>query len=559
MSTTESNSHRQSAAPAREGPIDAEFDVIVAGGGVAGLSTALFARWLGDTVVLLEKSAEIGGSALKAAFWYWVPNNQKMQELGIVDRKEDCIRYMARLSQPQRYDPYGPKFGLTDWEYALCEAIYDSASPATELLRERGALPYRHCADVPDYWAELPEDKAPRGRVLLPEDASDTMSDGGKVAVGTMLGAARRDGIDIRTSHRVRRVIKNARGEVVGIEASIDGDQSIRIGARKAVIFATGGFLHNPELRENFLHVPLFGGCATLSNEGDFVYIASALGAQLRNMNYAWMCPVSLEKATAKAPDLSGVFSVSGDSMIWVDKTGRRVTNEKLAYNEQGHMFFRWDPINAEYPYLVLIALWDQRSQDHSASAEYGRLIVPPGSDDAHVLRGKTWEELTMAIAERLHRYAPVTGGAKLSEDFVQNLRRTVVRFNGFARDGRDEDFHRGERLVEQLFNGPVMDEPGRRNPTMWPISDAGPYYAALVTGGSHDTKGGPRTTPDGQVVDDRDELIPGLYGVGNCVASVSGRSYWAGGATIGPILGFAYRAARAAHAEQLKEPGRMS
>jgi len=70
MSTTESISNRQSAAPAREGPIDAVVDVIVAGGGVAGLSTALFARWLGDTVVRLEKSAEICGTALKAAFWY---------------------------------------------------------------------------------------------------------------------------------------------------------------------------------------------------------------------------------------------------------------------------------------------------------------------------------------------------------------------------------------------------------------------------------------------------------------------------------------------------------
>jgi predicted oxidoreductase len=555
MSTTESISNRQSAAPAREGPIDAEVDVIVAGGGVAGLSTALFARWLGDTVVLLEKSAEIGGTALKAAFWYWVPNNQKMQELGIADRKEDCIRYMARLSQPQRYNPHESKFGLTDWEYAQCEAIYDSASPASELLRERGALPYRHCADVPDYWAELAEDKAPRGRVLLPEAACNTMSDGGKVAVETMLRAARRDGIDIRTSHQVRRVIKNAFGEVIGVEATINGDRSIRIGARKAVVFATGGFIHNPELRQNFLHVPLFGGCATLSNEGDFVYIASALGAQLRNMNYAWMCPVSLEKAVARARDLSGMFSVSGDSMIWVDKTGRRVTNEKLAYNELAQTFFQWDPIKAEYPYLVLIALWDQRSQDHSASAEYGRLIVPPGTDDAHVLRGKTWAELTRAISERLHRYAHVTGGAKLSDDFAENLKTTVARFNGFARNSRDEDFHRGERLVEQLFNGPVKEETDRRNPTMWPISDAGPYYAALVTGGSLDTKGGPKTTPEGQVVDDQNKPIPGLYGVGNCVASASGRSYWAGGATIGPILAFAYRAARAAHAEQVKEP----
>ena len=88
----------------------------------------------------------------------------------------------------------------------------------------------------------------------------------------------------------------------------------------------------------------------------------------------------------------------------------------------------------------------------------------------------------------------------------------------------------------------------------MWPISGDGPYYAALVTGGTLDTKGGPKTTPDGQVVDDLDRPIPGLYGVGNCVASASARAYWAGGATLGPIIAFAYRAANAAHAEAVRE-----
>ena len=58
MSTTESNSHVNRLLRRGKDQIDAGFDIIVAGGGVAGLSTALFARWLGDTVVLLEKSAQ---------------------------------------------------------------------------------------------------------------------------------------------------------------------------------------------------------------------------------------------------------------------------------------------------------------------------------------------------------------------------------------------------------------------------------------------------------------------------------------------------------------------
>jgi predicted oxidoreductase len=108
---------------------------------------------------------------------------------------------------------------------------------------------------------------------------------------------------------------------------------------------------------------------------------------------------------------------------------------------------------------------------------------------------------------------------------------------------------------VELLFNGPVAESPKAPNPTMYPISDSGPYYAALMTGGNLDTKGGPKTTPDGRILDDTDTPIPGLYGVGNCVASVSARAYWAGGATLGPILAFAYLAANAAHQEPVKLP----
>src|SRR3954470_3495628 len=546
---------RASAAPVpADAPFDVEAGIVVVGGGGGGLPAALFARWLGNDVVLLEKARELGGTARKAAFWYWVPKNAAMRDRGIADDEPDYLRYVARLSRPHHYDPDSPTLGLSDWEFALCRAIYQSASPAAELLHERGALPYRHCRDVPDYWSELPEDKAPTGRVLVPEGARDSMSDGGQVGIRTMSAAAERDGVDIRVSHRVQRLVIDG-GAVGGVEATRGDGERVRVGARKAVIFASGGFTHDPELRANFLSAPVYGGCAALTNEGDFVRIGVAAGAQLRNMNQAWMCPIPLEAAVERRPELSGMFSVAGDSMLFVDKIGRRVVNEKLPYNELAQTFFQWDPLRGEYPYLVLIQVWDQRSQEHSASDEYGRLIVgATGASDAHVLRGETLAELGAAVRARLERYAQVTGGLTLADGWADTLGASIARFNELAATGVDEDFGRGERAVQQLFNGDVKEEPGRTNPTLWPLADSAPYYAALVTGGTLDTKGGPKATPDGQIVDDMDRPIPGLYGVGNCVASPSARAYWAGGATLGPIIAFAYRAASAAHREPVRE-----
>jgi 3-oxosteroid 1-dehydrogenase len=541
---------RKSALPVKRSAFDAEADIVVVGGGAGGLASALFARWQGNEVVLLEKADELGGTTKKAAFWYWVPNNRHMQEIGIKDKKEDCIRYMARLSRPEAYDPKHPTFGMSQWEYDSYAAIYDNASPATELLAEKGALEYRHCDFVPDYWAELPEDKAPKGRVLLPKDARATMSDGGEVAIRTMGDKARKDGVSIHTSHRVQRTVVDDKGAVIGVEADTASGKAVAFKARKAVIFATGGFTHDIDMRKNFLSVPVLGGCAARSNEGDFVNIGAAAGAELRNMNYAWMCPIVLEKALKDDPTLIGTFSPSGDSMIYVDKTGRRVTNEKLAYNESAQVFFTWDPAKSEYPNLVLIAIWDERSQKHSASDEYGRFIVPKGVDDSHVVKGATLEELTKNVRARVKKYASRIGNLAISDDFEKTLKATIKRFNGFARAGKDEDFRRGERQVELLFNGPAAEKPVAPNPTMYPISGKGPYYAALLTGGNLDTKGGPVTNPNGQVLDHTGKPIPGLYGVGNCVASASARAYWAGGATLGPILAFAYLAAKAASVE---------
>lgn len=535
---------RESARPTHQLDFDLVTDVVVVGGGGAGLPTSLFTRWTGAEVVLLEKADQLGGTARKAAYWYWVPANEPMRAAGVQDHEDDFLRYVARVSHPSRYDAASPTLGLSELEHRGLKAIHASASTAAELLNARGALPYRHVPDVPDYHSELPEDVANRGRVLIHRDAAETMHDGGQVTTRTLAEAATRDGVDIRLGHRVQRAVLHE-GSVVGVEATTEDGTTVRVGARKAVVFASGGFTHDDELRRNHLAHPVFPGCAAQTNEGDFLRIAMPLGAQPRTMNAAWLCPLPLEKAVARRPDLSGIFTMVGDSMVIVDKHGRRVVNEKLQYHEIAQSFFAWDGEAAEYPNLVMVCVWDQRTADTAGNDRFGSVVPAPGSDDTdHVITGQTLEDLAEQVRLRFEKYAGHTGGARTSEDFPANLRETIATFNEYARAGKDPEFHRGERPIQLVFTGVVPEDRAGTNPTMFPISDRGPYHAALLTGGTLDTKGGPQVDEDARVLDDTGRPIPGLYGVGNCVASFSAASYWAGGATLGPIMAFSHRAA---------------
>src|SRR4051812_50051845 len=122
----------------------------------------------------------------------------------------------------------------------MCGPSSAGASPAADLLAERGAREYRHCPDVVDYWSELPEDKAPTGRVLVPRDARDSMSDGGAVGVASMAAAAERDGVDVRVGHRVQRLVVAA-GAVVGGGGRTPGGRSPRVAPRQGAGFAARG------------------------------------------------------------------------------------------------------------------------------------------------------------------------------------------------------------------------------------------------------------------------------------------------------------------------------
>jgi succinate dehydrogenase/fumarate reductase flavoprotein subunit len=542
---------------------DETYDVVVVGAGAAGLPAALFAARKGSSVVVLEKASHPGGTMLKSAAWYWIPNNRYMREDGKPDDKDAFLRYAARLARPQRYDPSDARLGMTEWEYGTLSVLYDNADTANETLAEMGAIKPLYSPAIPDYHSWLPEATVPHGRTLQ-VDRGDGEMGKGDVLTGYLVEACEKLSIPILCDQRVETVVVDEDGAVVGVRVA-NGDGVQHINARQGVVFATGGFTHSDELRKNFLPAVILSGCAAPSNEGDFVHIATALGLPLRNMNFAWMAPIPLELALAGSPEMSGIFSVPGDSMIWVDKYGRRVVNEKTIYNDLAMSFLEFDGRKMEYPRLLMFMIWDQRTMEawtpdtggsppgpHLQLANYGNVVY----EDFHLIKGETLDDLCTSIEARLDKYASQTGGFRLDASFRENLPKSVARWNEFAPTGKDPDLGRGENPIELIFNGPAKDDNDTGNPTMYPISEQGPYYATIICAGTLDTKGGPVTNTNGQVLDADGRPVAGLYAVGNCAANATGQAYLAGGGTIGPFITFAYLTAEDVTQQPRREVG---
>lgn len=162
---------------------------------------------------------------------------------------------------------------------------------------------------------------------------------------------------------------------------------------------------------------------------------------------------------------------------------------------------------------------------------------------DRHIFAGlqpgqripKKWLESGVIVsAQNLEESATKAGPP------ADAFKATVERFNGFARSGVDEDFHRGVSAYDRYYGDPT----NKPNPNLGETSHP-PYCAAKMVPGDLGTKGGIRTDVHGRALRDDGSVIDGLYAAGNVRAPVMGHTYPGPGGTIGPAMTFGYLAAR--------------
>jgi len=539
---------------------DMTTDIVVIGSGAAASAAAATASNQGAAVIMLEKSTAIGGTTLKSGGEAWIPNNFALRAQGTQDNKDDCLRFMARGNYPQLYNPNDAQLGLPKHEYNNLAAFYDNGYKAIDFFMQIGACQFtQQSPALPDYLDHVPENKVLRGRGVFPKTANGSIGFGAEL-ISQFSAYIKAHNIQVLTGHRVQQILLNEKNEVVGVQALTSG-KTLNVQGKKAVIFGSGGFTHNPELIIQFQKGPTYGGCAVITNEGDLVYMAQAIGAQLSNMTGAWNAEIPLEPALQSPSTPNDVWQPAGDSMILVNKYGVRVTDEKRAYNDRTKIHFYWDPIQQEYPNQVMLMIYDQRTRDLYASAPGGYPIPTPGTSATHEISGQTFQELGQNIRARITQLAAKLGEWRLDDNFEKNLQTTLTRFNQFANAGVDDDFHRGAFPYDVEWHKTTFSIPAtgtkwppndKPNITMYPFTAQGPYYCILLGGGTLDTNGGPKINELAQILDTKDNPIPGLYGAGNCIAAPM-PYYMAGGATIGPALTFGYVAGMNAAKEPVK------
>ena len=518
---------------------DLEADVVVAGSGGAGLTAAILAHDNGANVVVIERSGKVGGTTAVSGGGLWVPMNGHMSEVGASDSRDEALAYCLALTAGQAPDE-------------LVETFVDTAHVMVRYLEEHTPLKFS-ATEMPDYRAEEQGAKM-GGRTLDPEMllkselgewadklrpsplmfvplkieeslrgmsqpksipvavVVDRMKKGivasGNALVGRLLKGCIERNITILLETRARTLVREGEA-VVGLKAEQDG-QPYSISAKGGVVLACGGFEWNEKLREEHLPVSVAGSCSPAENEGDGLAMALEAGAEIGNMDQAWIYPggtVPSEEHEGRPVSRWIMAERTLPHTILVNKAGRRFANESQNYHDLGKSFL--DAAN-----LPCWAILDSQYR-----SKYPILTSMPGDPDPDwITKADSLEELAGVLG--------IDGGG---------LTSTVERWNEMVEQGKDADFGRGEGGYERW-----LGDPEAPHPNLGTIIEA-PFYALPVFAHSAGTKGGPKTNAKGEVINAQGNAIPGLYAAGNVMANIAGPGYYGGGGTIGTAMTWGY------------------
>lgn len=448
---------------------DEEYDVVVVGGGFAGLAAAHSAATHGAKTVLVEKMPFVGGNSqinggVYAAYTSKLAAGLQKKFNLVPDTAEAHIAdtmkggdYMSDIKLVKNM-VYGAPFYL--------DMLLDNGLKVREsLTRPGGHYGYRTYTTINGQGSDIVEVQKKMCKAA-----------GVETLVNTKMVKIYREG--------------ELKGRVVGIGVETkSGYKTIK--AKKAVILCTGGFAANVEMRSK--QVPTLTADLPTTNHvgatGEGIIIAQEIGANTMQMSYIQLYPFA--DPNNGVLDAFAVIPFSGPSsgIVYVNEWGKRYVNEgerrdvcaKAAQDTKGFPTFS---IFGEEIYRKGGFITKEQLE---AGIKADRIFV-----------ADSLEQLAKEINKRTYK------GHSVNMDPAA-LAATIAQHNQYVRDLKDPDF--GKRIDK----GVMM------------TIEKGPYYAIPQWPSVHHTMGGLTITEKTEVQDIYGKVIPGLFAAGEVTGGVHG------------------------------------
>lgn len=480
-------------ATAEDSTVDA--DVVVVGAGGAGMTAAITAAAEGKSVVILESQSMVGGNSVRATGGMNAGKTvyQDENEFGESAGVEKTLKTAAEKYADNETITALAKTVSEQWAaYQANPTGYFDSVELMELDTMIGGkgindpeLVETLCANSADAIDWLDEHGitlhnvssfggASVKRIHRPVNAEGKTVSVGSYMIPLLQENCEKAGVKMMLDTTATEILTDANGAAVGVKATGASGETVTVNA-KAVVLASGGFGANLDMVVKYK--PELKGFMTTNApgiQGQGIEMAEAIGAATVDMDQIQIHPtVEANTAALITEGLrgDGAILINEEGQRFIDEVGTRDVVSAAEIAQTG-----------SYSWLVV----DQAMADASS-------VIQGYIKKGYTVTGATYEELGKAMGVDAAAFA-----------------ETMEKWNGYVEAKNDPDFGRTS------FANPL---------------NTAPYYAVKVTAGVHHTMGGLKINANTEVLNEKGEVIPGLFAAGEVTGGVHGANRLGGNA----------------------------
>ena len=474
--------------------IEKTADVVVVGGGGAGLVAAISAAEKGASVIVLEKAPFLGGNLLVFGGIYNTPDADMQSVVEMSDSVKATLE--AALAAEPKNDEHAAaiaevKADYEAWKNAGSVGLFDSAAWYSLQTWNSGdqiankTLVDMMCDGAYEGYLWLKglgvefQDKVTQGAGSLYQRTHGAVKPNGSgfiFAYADVLEGY--DNVEILMETGATALVQDENGRVVAVEATDSVGNTYTVSANNGVVLATGGFAGNVELRQEYCEGETWQDLSEavmttnlVTVTGDGILMAREIGANLVDMEQLQL----LHLGNTFNGSTKGVIPYKG-----------RNSDEVIFVNSEGNRFV---------------------AEDERRDVMCNAVLKQPGAFYWMVHDSKNIDPNSVTVQEYLK------GGYLVKADTVEGLaeqmgvdaavlQATIDQYNNAVATGKDE-------LTGRTLLVATIDE--------------GPYFAAKRVPSAHHTMGGVEIDVNTHVLDTEGNWIEGLYAAGEVCGDIHG------------------------------------